>query len=173
MTQDMTKEDLSKYTFSKNNLTTSYEGTKLIERLPVQSTDTVGIQDIQKNLSDYTFNKDTDVESTNMPDTEYVPPEDDGLIPRPPEPTDEIDDAWYMKASELPEDKTIDRIEKLKKDTMQMRETIATQAKKKGVTFSKSEVDRLRGLKPYNMSEDDWLKRVAQEKQKISQREVI
>ena len=46
-----------------------------------------------------------------------------------------------------------------------------TQAKKKGVTFSKSEVDRLRGLKPYNMSEDDWLKRVAQEKQKISQRE--
>jgi len=41
------------------------------------------------------------------------------------------------------------------------------------VTFSKSEVDRLRGLKPYNMSEDDWLKRVAQEKQKISQREVI
>jgi len=47
------------------------------------------------------------------------------------------------------------------------------QAKKKGVTFSKSEVDRLRGLKPYNMSEDDWLKRVAQEKQKISQREVI
>jgi len=48
-----------------------------------------------------------------------------------------------------------------------------TQGKKKGVTFSKSEVDRLRGLKPYNMSEDDWLKRVAQEKQKISQREVI
>jgi len=48
-----------------------------------------------------------------------------------------------------------------------------TQAKKKGVTFSKSEVDRLRGLKPYNMSEYDWLKRVAQEKQKISQREVI
>jgi hypothetical protein len=48
-----------------------------------------------------------------------------------------------------------------------------TQAKKKGVTFSKSEVDRLRGLKPYNMSDDDWLKRVAQEKQKISQREVI
>jgi len=48
-----------------------------------------------------------------------------------------------------------------------------TQGKKKGVTFSKSEVDRLRGLKPYNMSDDDWLKRVAQEKQKISQREVV
>jgi len=48
-----------------------------------------------------------------------------------------------------------------------------TQAKKKGVTFSKSEVDRLSGLKPYNMSQDDWLKRVAKEKQKISQREVI
>jgi hypothetical protein len=47
-----------------------------------------------------------------------------------------------------------------------------TQVKNKGVTFSKSEVDRLRGLKPYNMSDDDWLKRVAQEKQKISQKEV-
>ena len=43
MTQDMTKEDLSNYTFSKNNLTTSYEGTKLIEGIPVQSTDTVGM----------------------------------------------------------------------------------------------------------------------------------
>ena len=61
----MTKEDLSNYTFSKNNLTTSYEGTKLIEGIPVQSTDTVGIQDIQKNLSDYTFDKDTDVEIRN------------------------------------------------------------------------------------------------------------
>ena len=46
-----------------------------------------------------------------------------------------------------------------------------TQGKKNGVTFSKSEVDRLRGLKPYNMSEDEWLKRVAKEKQRISQRE--
>lgn len=41
---------------------------------------------------------------------------------------------------------------------------------KNGVTFSKSEVERLRGLKPHNMSEQDWLKRVAQEKQKIAQR---
>ena len=48
-----------------------------------------------------------------------------------------------------------------------------TQGKKNGVTFSKSEVDRLRGLKPYNMSEDEWLKRVAKEKQKISQRETV
>ena len=46
-----------------------------------------------------------------------------------------------------------------------------TQGKKNGVTFSKSEVERLRGLKPYNMSEDEWLKRVAKEKQRISQRE--
>jgi len=46
-----------------------------------------------------------------------------------------------------------------------------TQGKNNGVTFSKSELDRLRGLKPYNMSEEDWLKRVAKEKQKISQRE--
>ena len=48
-----------------------------------------------------------------------------------------------------------------------------TQGKKNGVIFSKSEVDRLRGLKPYNMSEDEWLKRVAKEKQKISQRETV
>ena len=46
-----------------------------------------------------------------------------------------------------------------------------TQGKKNGVTFSKSEVERLRGLKPHNMSEDAWLKSVAKEKHKISQRE--
>ena len=44
---------------------------------------------------------------------------------------------------------------------------------KNGVTFSKSEVERLRGLKPHNMSEQDWFKRVAQEKQKIAQREAV
>ena len=48
-----------------------------------------------------------------------------------------------------------------------------TQAKKNGVTFSKSEINRLKGLKPHNMSEKDWLQRVAKEKQKISQREVL
>ena len=46
-----------------------------------------------------------------------------------------------------------------------------TQGKKNGVTFSKSEVERLKGLKPHNMSEDAWLKSVAKEKQKISLRE--
>jgi len=46
-----------------------------------------------------------------------------------------------------------------------------TQGKKNGVTFSKSEVERLKGLKPHNMSEDMWLKSVAKEKQKISARE--
>jgi hypothetical protein len=46
-----------------------------------------------------------------------------------------------------------------------------TQGKKNGVTFSKSEVERLRGLKPHNMSEDMWLKSVAKEKLKISARE--
>ena len=48
-----------------------------------------------------------------------------------------------------------------------------TQGKKNGVTFSKSEVERLRGLKPHNMSEDAWLKRVAAEKQRIASREAI
>ena len=46
-----------------------------------------------------------------------------------------------------------------------------TQGKKHGVTFSKSEVERLRGLKPHNMTEDAWLKSVAKEKQKIANRE--
>lgn len=46
-----------------------------------------------------------------------------------------------------------------------------TQGKKNGVTFSKAEVERLRGLKPHNMSEEAWLKSVAKEKQKISARE--
>ena len=48
-----------------------------------------------------------------------------------------------------------------------------TQGRKNGVTFSQSEVDRLRGLKPHNMSEDAWLKRVAAEKQKIASREAM
>ena len=48
-----------------------------------------------------------------------------------------------------------------------------TSAKKNGVTFSKSEVERLRGLKPHNMSESAWLKRVAVEKQRIASREAM
>ena len=48
-----------------------------------------------------------------------------------------------------------------------------TPGRKNGVTFSKSEVERLRGLKPHNMSEDAWLKRVAAEKQKIASREAM
>ena len=43
---------------------------------------------------------------------------------------------------------------------------------KRGVTFTKSDIERLRGLKPHNMSEEQWLQRVAKEKQKIAQREV-
>ena len=46
-----------------------------------------------------------------------------------------------------------------------------TQAKKNGVTFSKSELNRLKGLKPWDMNEDDWIKRVAKEKYKILQKE--
>ena len=46
-----------------------------------------------------------------------------------------------------------------------------TRDKQRGVSFNKSEVERLRGLKPHNMSEEAWLKRVAIEKQKIAQRE--
>tara|TARA_R110000796_G_scaffold2715_1_gene10486 strand:+ start:6729 stop:7724 length:996 start_codon:yes stop_codon:yes gene_type:complete len=38
--------------------------------------------------------------------------------------------------------------------------------KKSDVHFSQSELERLRGLKPHNMSEQDWLQRVAKEKQK-------
>ena len=45
--------------------------------------------------------------------------------------------------------------------------------KKNGVTFSKSEVERLRGLKPHNMSEEAWLKKVAAEKQRIASREAM
>jgi len=45
-----------------------------------------------------------------------------------------------------------------------------TQGRKNGVTFSKSEIERLKGLKPYNMSEDQWLKRVAKEKLKAQQK---
>ena len=43
--------------------------------------------------------------------------------------------------------------------------------RKNGVSFSKSELERLRGLKPHNLSEQEWLQRVAKEKQKIAARE--
>ena len=43
--------------------------------------------------------------------------------------------------------------------------------KNSGVTFSNSEVERLAGLKPANMTMDTWLKHVAKEKQKISAKE--
>jgi len=46
-----------------------------------------------------------------------------------------------------------------------------TRSKKNGVSFTKSEVERLRGLKPHEMTEDQRLKTVAKEKQKIAQRE--
>lgn len=48
-----------------------------------------------------------------------------------------------------------------------------TRGKKNGVSFSKSEVERLRGLKPNDMTEEAWLQRVAKEKQKIAQREAF
>lgn len=46
-----------------------------------------------------------------------------------------------------------------------------TRGNKRGVSFTKGELERLRGLKPHNMSEEAWLKRVAAEKQKIAARE--
>jgi len=46
-----------------------------------------------------------------------------------------------------------------------------TRGNRSGVTFSNSEVERLRGLKPHNMDMDTWLRHVAKEKQKISARE--
>ena len=46
-----------------------------------------------------------------------------------------------------------------------------TQGKTNGVSFNRSELERLRGLKPHNMSEEAWLQRVAKEKQKIAARE--
>ena len=46
-----------------------------------------------------------------------------------------------------------------------------TRGKKNGVQFTSGELERLRGLKPHNMSEEDWLKAVAREKQKVAQRE--
>jgi len=48
-----------------------------------------------------------------------------------------------------------------------------TRGNMNGVKFTKSEVERLRGLKPHNMSEEQWLQRVAKEKQKIANREAM
>tara|TARA_R110001599_G_scaffold63323_2_gene176209 strand:+ start:1773 stop:2744 length:972 start_codon:yes stop_codon:yes gene_type:complete len=46
-----------------------------------------------------------------------------------------------------------------------------TRGNRSGVTFSNSEVERLRGLKPHNMAMETWLRHVAKEKQKIAQKE--
>jgi len=45
------------------------------------------------------------------------------------------------------------------------------ETRKNGVSFSKSEMERLRGLKPHDMDEKTWFQTVAKEKQKIAQRE--
>lgn len=46
-----------------------------------------------------------------------------------------------------------------------------TRGNQNGVRFKKSEIERLRGLKPHNMTEEAWLKLVAKEKQKIAAKE--
>ena len=46
-----------------------------------------------------------------------------------------------------------------------------TRGNKNGVKFTSSELERLRGLKPHNMTEEAWLQAVAKEKQKVAQRE--
>jgi len=45
-----------------------------------------------------------------------------------------------------------------------------TRGSSDGVKFSKSELEKLRGLKPHNMSEERWLQVVAKEKQKVANR---
>ena len=42
---------------------------------------------------------------------------------------------------------------------------------KNGVKFTRDEMERLRPLKPHNMSEEDWFKSVAVQKQKIMQKQ--
>ena len=45
-----------------------------------------------------------------------------------------------------------------------------TRGNSDGVKFTKSELERLRGLKPHNMTEERWLQVVAKEKQKVANR---
>jgi hypothetical protein len=45
-----------------------------------------------------------------------------------------------------------------------------TRGSQGGVKFTKSELERLRGLKPHNMTEERWLQVVAKEKQKVANR---
>jgi len=46
-----------------------------------------------------------------------------------------------------------------------------TRGNQNGVKFTKSELERLRGLKPHNMSQEAWMQLVAKEKQKIAEKE--
>ena len=45
-----------------------------------------------------------------------------------------------------------------------------TRGNSDGVKFTKGELERLRGLKPHNMTEERWLQVVAKEKQKVANR---
>ena len=46
-----------------------------------------------------------------------------------------------------------------------------TQGKQNGVRFTKSEVEMAQSLKPHGMSDEQWLKKVAVQKQAIANRE--
>ena len=46
-----------------------------------------------------------------------------------------------------------------------------TSDRKGGVKFTRDEIERLRPLKPHDMSEEDWFKSIAVQKQKIEQRQ--
>ena len=103
---------------------------------------------------------------------------EEGFVPDSEEYYTELNDRIVKRFPELqasnPENTNVDQ--SVSNPSMQRvapasRSRQKTSDPKGGVKFTIDEMERLRPLKPHNMSEEDWFKSVAMEKQKIMQKQ--
>ena len=103
---------------------------------------------------------------------------EEGFVPDSEEYYTELNDRIVKRFPELqasnPENTNVDQ--SVSNPSMQRvapasRSRQKTSDPKGGVKFTRDEMERLRPLKPHNMSEEDWFKSVAMEKQKIMQKQ--
>ena len=103
---------------------------------------------------------------------------EEGFVPDSEEYYNELNDRISKRFPELqtsnPENTNVDQ--SVSSPSMQRvapasRSRQKTSDPKGGVKFTRDEMERLRPLKPHNMSEEDWFKSVAMEKQKIMQKQ--
>ena len=103
---------------------------------------------------------------------------EEGFVPDSEEYYNELNDRIVKRFPELqasnPENTNVDQ--SVSSPSMQRvapasRSRQKTSDPKGGVKFTRDEMERLRPLKPHNMSEEDWFKSVAMEQQKIMQKQ--